>query len=181
MIYDGQSMAENCNLGTVYWITGLPGAGKTSIANLFYHHRKNIQPTILLDGDLLREVLANHVGYLPSERLQLAIKYGKLCRMVAAQGIDVICATVSMYHQCRLWNRENIPQYREIYVRTPLEVLCQRDQKSLYSRAVKGEIANVIGVDLPFEEPQKPDIILENNGRLSLQELLDHLIQNLKG
>jgi adenylyl-sulfate kinase len=163
--------------GFVYWITGLSGAGKTAIGNLFYDYLKRSNPnSVHLDGDVLRQIFGGKNGYTLKERKMLAMQYSRLCRMLSEQGIHVVCTTISMFHEVCDWNRSNIQRYIEVYVKAPLKVLIQRDQKGLYRKAQKGEIKNVMGVDLEYEEPCNPDILLLNNGVKSPKEMVKILI-----
>ena len=152
-------------MGTLYWITGLSGAGKTTISRELYKILKKKKPNvILLDGDELRKIFGVRGAYSAEERLNLGFQYARLCEFLTGQNMDVVCGTLAMFHACRQWNRENIIQYREIYLKVPMEVLRKRDPKKIYSRAEKGELENVVGIDIPFEEPQNPDMIINNDG-----------------
>jgi adenylylsulfate kinase len=151
--------------GTVYWFTGLSGAGKTTLGKLFFAQLQAQKPNVVYcDGDTLREVFGQDLGHGLDDRLKLALRYSRLCKMLADQGLDVVCATISMFHEVREWNRANLPRYKEIYVRVPIEVLIQRDQKGLYSRAQRGEVTDVMGIDLPVEAPANPDMVVDNDG-----------------
>jgi len=162
--------------GAVYWVTGLSGAGKTTIASLFFQKLKMVEPcTVFLDGDQLRNTVAEDLGYKPEERRRAAMRYSRLCKLLADQGINVVCATISMFHECRDWNRENIDIYREIYLKVPVEVLVRRDSKNIYSRALSSETSEVMGVDLEFEEPRSPDIVVENHKSAGPSEIVDDL------
>ena len=165
--------------GTCYWITGLSGAGKTTLGQMFYQHlrQQGQHNLVYLDGDTMREVFGNNHGHSPEERHQLAMSYARMCRMLTEQGIDVICATISMFDEVREWNRKNIHKYVEIYLDVPIKVLQQRDQKQLYSRALRGEVSNVMGVDVPVAFPHSPDIVLENDNSLTKPQLLEQLLQ----
>ena len=166
--------------GTVYWLTGLAGAGKTSVGKLLYDDFKKLNNTVVfLDGDELRSVFGKNSNHTVDDRKKLAFQYAGLCRMLARQDIDVICATISMFHAVHAWNRKNIINYVEIYLKVPMEVLIARDQKQLYSRARKGQVENVMGVDIDFEEPVAPDIRLVNDGNTSLTELVSRLAQQI--
>lgn len=166
--------------GTVYWFTGLSGSGKSTLASLFVGRlRETGRATVLLDGDELRAVLQPEGGHTAAERRVAALRNSRLCRLLAAQGLDVVCATISMFHECHKWNREHLPNYREIYVRVPMAVLEQRDSKGLYARARRAEIADVVGVDIPAEEPLEPDLIIVNDGRLPPAAAVDDIWRTL--
>ena len=165
------------NTGFVYWITGLSGAGKTTLAQILCDQiRAQSEPIILLDGDTLREIFAGNMGHERAERLILAMNYARLCREISRQGINVACATISMFHEVHAWNRENIMNYREIYLRVSMDTLKARDTKGLYKRAEKGEISNVYGIDLMPEEPRNPDIIIENEGLMTREEAVRNIL-----
>jgi adenylylsulfate kinase-like enzyme len=166
--------------GTVYWITGLSGAGKTTIGTLFYQHIKAQKPNVIyLDGDILREVFGGSHGHAPEVRKKLAMQYSRLCKMLSEQGVDVVCATISMFHSVREWNRQNIKKYVEVYIKVPIDVLIERDQKQLYSRALKGEMEHVMGIDVPVEEPGNPDVVVVNDGNKTPEEIARVLIKSL--
>lgn len=165
--------------GKVYWITGLSGAGKTTIANsllkVIKREKKNI---VLLDGDELRKTIAEDVGYDRKDRIKAGYRYCKLANLLAEQGIDVIVATVSMFDCLREWNRNTMENYLEIYLKVPKEVLISRSQKKLYIGALEGTVKNVMGMDIKAEEPKNPDIIIKNDGRYTVQECVDIILKN---
>ncbi len=158
--------------GRVFWITGLSGSGKTTISRLFYKRLKSEKrEVVLLDGDELRVVLGIAANYSYEERRRLAFIYCRLCKMLADQGHDVVIATISMFYECHQWNRSNQSYYYEIYLRASMQVLKKRNQKNLFS----GKNCSIVGVDISFEEPQNPDIILDNEGDASPEEIEEHL------
>ena len=162
--------------GTVYFFTGLSGAGKTTLGGLFYRRLKAQKPNVvLIDGDQARPVYCEDLGYSDEDRLKGARRGFRLCRMLAEQGIDVVCCSISMYSQVRNWNRENIENYREIYIKVSREVLVHRDQKGLYSSG-----RQVVGVDLPFDEPQSPDFVVENDGGETPETIVARLERDLR-
>lgn len=163
-------------MGYVYWITGLAGAGKTSVGTLLYEKMKQKYPnTVFFDGDVLREVFGNDLGYTREERIKCAMRFASLCKMLQEQEMNVICCTISMFDDIRSWNRENIGNYREIYVRVSMEELTKRNQKGLYSPSVDNK--EVAGIHVNIEEPKNPDMILDNEGNVSVTELVDRMIQ----
>ncbi len=163
---------------TVYWITGLSGAGKTTIGKLFYNKiKEKYANTVFFDGDILREVFGRCFGYTQEERRKCAMSYARLCAMMEKQNINVICCTISMFDSVREWNRKNIRQYKEIYVKVSPETLRARDQKGLYSGTTKEDQKEVVGIHVDFEEPKCPDLILLNNGEKTPQEHVKNMLE----
>jgi len=161
--------------GRVFWFTGLSGAGKSTISCLFVKRlKKNHDNVVYLDGDEIRSVLGVDGDYAYAERKKLAFIYCRLCKMLADQGHDVVIATISMFHECQKWNRENQCRYYEIYLRAPHEVLKNR-RPHLFSSKSK----NIVGIDILFEEPKEPDIVLDNPGDRSPEEIEEELYQRL--
>jgi len=132
--------------GRVIWVTGLSGSGKTTLARALLPGLP--QPRLLLDGDQMREALEPlGRGYGPEERFRLASTYARLCRLTAGQGLNVVCATISMFHEVRDWNRANLPGYFEVYLAASLEECRAGDFKNVYGN--QNEAPNqVVGLDL---------------------------------
>lgn len=164
-------------MGQVYWITGLSGAGKTTIGKVFYQKlREKHDNVVFFDGDMLREVFGNDLGYSDEDRRKCAMRYSKLCDLLQKQGMYVICCTISMFDSIRQWNREHIDNYCEIYVKVSDQTLIERDQKGLYSRYQSGEEKELAGFQVGVELPKNPDLILLNDGERTPEEQAELII-----
>ena len=163
--------------GRVFWITGLSGAGKTTVGReLWSRLRAAGRPVTFLDGDALRAVIAEDLGHSADNRRLSAMRNARLCRLLAGQGADVVCATISLFHEVQRWNRENIPGYREIYLRVPIDELRRRDSKGIYAGAQRGDARDVVGLDVPAEVPEAPDLVLDNYGALDVATAVDRIL-----
>ena len=139
-----------------YWITGLSGTGKTTLSTFLVENlRSSGRQVIHLDGDELRTVFASF-AYTKKERLELGFKYSRLCKLLTDQGCDVVIGVIGLFKELHSWNRQNISNYIEIFIDTPLAELKKRDSKGLYS----GAKFNVAGLDLKVDLPSSPDIQL---------------------
>ena len=166
--------------GAAYWVTGLPGAGKTTLATrLADRIAADGRSVVQLDGDRMRVMLGGGYGYSQRDRHALAEIYARACQEFSRQGHDVVCATVSMFHDVRRWSRANIAGYCEIYLQAPIELLAERHPKGLYAAALAGRIRNVPGVDLALEAPDNPDLRIDLDRSMSAAAVADALFQFL--
>ena len=137
-----------------------------------------------MDGDELRAVFgavaANAQNHGREGRLALAMQYAHLCRVLASQELTVVIATISLFKEVHAWNRENSPSYFEVYLKTPVEELRRRDPKGIYRRFDAGALNNVAGLDLPVDEPECADLIIEFAHGQTPAALAEELIAALK-
>ena len=174
--------------GRVIWITGLSGAGKTTLATELTQRLRGAGQTVVsLDGDDLRRVWGeqptDEAGYGREERIALGIRYARLAKLLASQDHIVIIATISLFREVHIWNRKNIPGYFEVYLRAPLGELRRRDPKGIYRRYEAGELKNVAGLDLDIDEPDCPDLLLDfmppRTARAMAEEVHSHLLESV--
>ena len=164
------------NKGILFWITGLSGSGKTQISKKIYTQiKKNYGPTILFSGDDIRKIF-DLKGYSYKDRLEVVMKYCKLAKSVTTQNINIIFAVVGMIHSVRAWNRKNIKNYVEIYIKSDLKKIIKKGKKRIYHQ----NIDNIIGLDIKAEYPKKPDIILYNNFKKNINYHSEELMIKIK-
>lgn len=155
----------------VIWLIGLSGAGKTTLGREIMKSAP-VGRCVFIDGDQIREVFGNDLGFSLAEREQNAWRICRLCKWLDDQNINVVCAILSLFPETQVWNRQNFSEYYDVFIDTPLEQLIARDSKGLYAKAKSGALRDVAGVDLEFIPPPQPDLILRNDGDES--ELLSH-------
>ena len=162
--------------GYLFWITGLSGSGKTSLAKkIFKFIKKNYGPTIILSGDDLRRFF-NFNKFDKKSRLEYALSYSKFCKQITDQNLNILFSTISMYHKVRSWNKKNIKNYIEIYIESDISKLIKIKKKSFY----KKKSINIVGKDIKAQLPKNPDIKIINNFTKSVDQLKLELIKKIK-
>lgn len=165
--------------GKVVWISGLAGAGKTTISSeLYKRFKEKYLNTVLLDGDVIREILQEY-GYSKEARLLSAKKISALCSFLAKNDINVICATISLFEEIYTLNRQTIVNYFEVFIECSMDELILRDQKGLYSAAINGQIKDVVGIDIEYAKPNA-HYTLNNNSKTDLKEKVDLLYSKIE-
>jgi bifunctional enzyme CysN/CysC len=162
----------------VLWLTGLPGAGKSTIADLV--ERKLVEQgrqTMLLDGDNLRQGINSDLGFDSASRAENVRRVGEIAKLMTDAGLIVIVALVSPFRVDRLRAASLLPAgcFVEIFVDTPMEVCRQRDTKGLHALADKGRLANLTGRDQPYEPPEQPALVLKTT-ELSAAEAAERVV-----
>jgi sulfate adenylyltransferase len=150
--------------GVCVWLTGLSGAGKSTIARILAGRlERRGRPVTLLDGDVVRTHLSKGLGFSKDDRDTNIRRIGFVASEVVRHGGAVICAVVSPYESTREEARRQIGEdaFVLVHVATPLEECERRDVKGLYAKARRGEITGMTGIDDPYEPPSSPDIVLD--------------------
>jgi adenylyl-sulfate kinase len=165
----------------ILWLTGLSGSGKSTIANALEgelartgHH------SYLLDGDNIRLGLNKDLGFSDKDRVENIRRIGEVAKLFADAGLIAITAFISPFRADRDLVRALVPagEFFEVYVKAPLDVCEQRDPKGLYKKARAGAIKQFTGIDSPYEEPLKPELVIDTSQQTleqSTQSLLDAL------
>jgi adenylylsulfate kinase len=153
----------------------MSSAGKTEIGRPLYERLKADRPTVFFDGDVLREAIGEDLGHTQEDRRISEERTSRLCKLVADQGIDVVCAKLSNVPAIRKWNRENIHDYREIYLKVDMNVLKQRDRKGLYAADGSKKTENVVGIDIAFHPPENSWMTIANDGSSSIEAIVERI------
>lgn len=172
--------AEPPKGGKVLWLTGLSGAGKSTIAAEIQRLLiANGMTPLLLDGDQIRQAIADpHWGFDQQSRRMGSFRYARLAALFAGQGHLVIVPTISMFHEVQQWNRKHSPGYFEVYLRTTEQTRRMRDPKILYQQHLQGTEVSMAGLDLSIQEPQQPDLLIDNDGDQSdISVIAQHIIR----
>ncbi|MEU9882786.1 MULTISPECIES: adenylyl-sulfate kinase [Streptomyces] len=168
------TIQENQVTGATIWLTGLPSAGKTTIAyELAGRLREEGHRVEVLDGDEIRTFLTAGLGFSREDRHTNVQRIGFLADLLARNGVKTLVPVIAPYADSREAVRKRHQAsgaaYLEVHVATPVEVCSERDVKGLYAKQAAGEISGLTGVDDPYEEPESPDLRIESHTQ-SVQE-----------
>lgn len=145
--------------GAILWLTGLSGAGKTTIAQHLEHKlRERDRLVELLDGDAIRQNLSKGLGFSREDRYTNVQRVGYVANLLSRNGVMAIVSLISPYRPVRDELRATLNNFVEIYINAPLEVCEARDVKGLYAKARSGQIKSFTGIGDPYEAPLNPDI-----------------------
>ena len=164
------------------WFTGLPAAGKSTIANLLERRLFALaRHTYLLDGDNIRHGLSRDLGFSQADRVENVRRATEVAHMLVDAGLVVIVALISPYRAEREIARSRFEpgEFFEIFIDAPLEECERRDPKGLYARARRGELPNFTGIDSPYEPPRAPELRLDTVA-LSPEECADRIVRALE-
>ncbi len=166
--------------GFTVWFTGLPSAGKSTLAELLAQElRERGNGVEVLDGDVVRQHLCKGLGFSKEDRDENIRRIGFVCGLLTRHGAAAIAAAISPYRAIRDEVRASIRNFIEVYVKTSVETCIQRDVKGLYKKALAGEIKGFTGVDDPYEPPLRPELIIETETE-SPQESVARILRKLE-
>jgi adenylylsulfate kinase len=150
--------------GVCVWFTGLPGAGKSTLAELVAARlRASNRAVEVLDGDAVRQHFSRGLGFSRQDRMENVRRVAYVAGLLVRHGVVVLAALISPYREARAQARQLVGEFLEVYVRCPLDVARSRDPKGLYTRALRGEVPHLTGVSDPYEEPEAPDLVVDTD------------------
>jgi len=167
------------NPGSV-WIMGLSSAGKSTLSGMLVTRlRENGYPCILLDGDQIRAIFPERLGYDPESRRKQTQRVMAVTQWISSQGILPIVAIIHPFEDDRRTCRETLHNYYEVYLKCSLQTCRSRDAKNIYAPAIDGDAENVVGVDIPYDVPQHSDLELDSSA-MTPEEMLEVLWNKLE-
>lgn len=162
----------------VIWLTGVSGAGKTTICNSMWGLLKPSLPELVsIDGDIVRQLFASKLGYAESDRVQQIQRIQTLAKFLSDQDQIVLVAALYASDDLLAWNRDNFNDYFEVYIDAPMELVRERDPKGLYANA--GPSPQIVGIDIPWNAPKSPHMTICANNETAPIDIAKDIIANI--
>ena len=169
-------MSTGCTL----WFTGLSGSGKSTLSQLVASRLRALGARVeVLDGDITRTLLCQGLGFSREDREENIRRIGFVCELLSRNGVIAIAAAISPYRASRDELRKRIPNFIEIHMSCPVEVLIKRDVKGLYKKALAGEIKQFTGISDPYESPISPELTIDSSTE-SIESSVARIIRRLE-
>src|SRR5215469_743067 len=150
--------------GFTLWFTGMSGAGKSTLSGLVETRLRQLGAKVeVLDGDIVRQYLSKGLGFSREDRDENIRRIGFVCELLSRNGVIAIAAAISPYRAVREEVRTRIPNFIEVFMECPVEVLAARDVKGLYKKALAGELPQFTGISDPYEPPLAPEITVNSS------------------
>tara|TARA_Y100000310_G_scaffold289106_1_gene315259 strand:+ start:59 stop:580 length:522 start_codon:yes stop_codon:yes gene_type:complete len=167
-------------MSATIWFTGLSGSGKTTIAQKAAEKIRQLgNQIVILDGDEVRKSLSKDLGYSIEDRNKHITRVADVCSLITKYGVLNIACVVSPTKKIRDYAKSVIPNIIQVYIKCDIEECKNRDPKGHYQKVAAGEIKDFVGIDLPYEEPEDPDLIIETDKETADQSV-HKLLETLK-
>jgi len=167
------------NAGCTLWFTGLSGSGKSTLSQLVASRLRAVGARVeVLDGDITRTLLCQGLGFSREDREENIRRIGFVCELLSRNGVIAIAAAISPYRASRDELRKRIPNFIEIHMNCPVEVLIERDVKGLYKKALAGEIKQFTGISDPYESPVAPELTIDSSSE-SIESSVARILSRL--
>ena len=164
----------------VIWVTGLSGSGKTTLCTAIWQLLKPVVPELVsLDGDTIRRSFDDQLGYREEDRIRQIKRIQNLAKLLSDQSLVVLVAALYSSPELLAWNRNSFRNYFEVYLKASLNTLAGRDTKGLYEGSASGSIPNVVGADIPWHEPQSPDMVINTDNPGAPDQLARRVIESI--
>ncbi|MGH9877902.1 MAG: adenylyl-sulfate kinase [Nitrososphaerales archaeon] len=169
------------SLGSVVWLTGLPGSGKTTVAKILETRMRELGLRVeVLDGDEVRKNLSPELGFSKQDRETHAKRVVYISKLLSRNGVVTIVALISPFREFRKYARDTIGKnFVEVWVKASAETCRKRDPKGLYKKAANGQVANLTGVQDPYEPPLTPEIVLDTESEKP-EESAEHVMNYIR-
>ncbi|MFW9780622.1 MAG: adenylyl-sulfate kinase [Candidatus Heimdallarchaeota archaeon] len=168
--------------GFVLWFTGLSGSGKSELAKRVAEKLRKVRKYVeVLDGDVVRQSLTKDLGFTEADRKTNLERVTFVAQLLSRNGVATIISFISPYIASRWAARQTTTNFIEVFVKCPVEVCMERDVKGLYRKAIAGEIRNFTGISHPYEDPPKPEILVETDKETpeeSTAKIWNYLVNN---
>ena len=166
---------KNKNVGILFWITGLSGSGKSTIAKkIFFKIKKKYGPTVVVHGDDLRRIFRLK-GYSKNERLSVGKQYIDFIELIIKQKINVIFSVVGLFNELRKENNKRFRNYVEIFIKTNIKKIIENNKKNKVYKQKK----NIWGLDISPEFPKKPNVTIKNDFKKNISDLSNELVKKI--
>lgn len=162
----------------IIWITGISGSGKSTIANeLIKKFKKKIPEIINVDGDEIRELFLGDLSYAKEDRIIQIQRIQRLCLLLEKQNQFVIASALYANNELLAWNRNNFSEYYEIYLNASIKLVSKNDVKGLYKKVHTDFEKNVVGVDIKWNIPKIPDLVINRDSNISIKDSVEKIIK----